>query len=89
MDVRNVRIMKDYPDKPCPDDNVYIDEAARDALHIQWGDEVLLVGRRSCVAKVLELKDEDTGAQVIRMNEKMLDNVYCCVGDELLLYDKE
>ena len=89
MDVRNVRILKEYPDNSCADDTVYIDDFARDALHINWGDEVLVVGRRRYAAKIAELRAEDTGAQVTRMNEKMLDNVYCCVGDEVLLYDKE
>lgn len=89
MDVRNVRIMRDYPDKPCPDDTVYVDDAARDALHVQWGEEALIVGRRRFAAKLQQLKPEDEGSQVIRMNENMLDKIYCCIGDEVLLYDKE
>ncbi len=89
MDPRNVRIMKPYSDGSCVDDTVYVDEAARDALHVKWGDEVLVLGRRRCHAKIAPLKEEDVGAQAVRMTEQMQDKTYCCVGDEVLLYQKE
>ncbi len=89
MDARNVRIMKPYADGSCEGGTVYVDEAARDALHIAWGDEALVVGRRRHPAKIAPLQDEDTGAYAIRMDEAMRDAVYCEVGDEVLLYSKE
>ena len=87
MDTRNLRIMQPYPDNSCADDTVYIDEYARGALHIDWGQPTLVVGRRKYQAKIAQLKPEDVGAQVVRMNQDMLDKVYCCVGDEILLYN--
>lgn len=86
MDPRNVRIMKPYADGSCANGTVYIDELARDALHLAWGEEILVVGRRRHPAKIAPIREEDGEAQAIRMNQDMLDKVYCCVGDEVLLY---
>lgn len=86
MDMRNVRIMNPYEDMDCDNQTIYIDESARDALHIDWEEEVMVVGRGKAKAKIKPLKKEDWGAQVVRMCEQMRDLVYCCVGDEVSLY---
>lgn len=89
MDARNVRILPPYIDRQCEDDTVYIDEKARYSLHAQWGDQVMVVGRNKRLATIQPLKEEDWGGQMIRMNQKMCENIYCCIGDEVLLYRKE
>lgn len=89
MDARNVRIMKPYVDSTCKEGVVYVDDDARSALHVQWGEHCLAVGRRKVKVEVQPLKDEDWNAQVIRMNDKLRQEIYCTVGDELLLYNLE
>lgn len=87
MDARNVRILKPYPDSK--ENTIYIDDPARNSLHIQWGEECMVVGRRKVKAQIQPLKDEDWYGQVTRMTDAMRDAVYCDLGDEVLLYDVE
>ena len=87
MDARNVKILPPYPDEAFPNDTIYIDEAARYALHASWGDRVKLVGRREFEAKIAELRGYDQGAQICRMNDKLMDAIFSEIGDQLLLYN--
>lgn len=88
MDARNVRILAPYSDG-CKENTVYIDDLARNSLHIKWGEECIVVGRRRVKAQIQPLKEEDCFGQVTRMTEAMRDAVYCEVGDEVLLYNVE
>ena len=49
----------------------------------------MAVGRKKVKVEIQPLNDEDWNAQVIRMNDQLRQEVYCTVGDELLLYNIE
>ncbi|MDO4477879.1 MAG: hypothetical protein Q4B73_02410 [Lachnospiraceae bacterium] len=89
MDPRNVRILRPYDDGSCEDNAIYVDDSARYALHIQWGEKCKVVGRRPAEAVVKELKPCDADGFICRMNESLRDALYVEVGDEVLLYDLE
>jgi hypothetical protein len=86
MDARNVKILPPYPDEAFPNDTIYIDDSARLALHANWGDKIKLIGRKECEAKIAELRSYDQGAQICRMNDKLMDDIFSVIGDQLLLY---
>ena len=89
MDARNVRVLRPREGGVCEPNTVYIDESARYALHTEWGGEITILGRQKFNAKIGQLQPDDCDGQICRMDDKLMDDLYICVGDEVLLYGKE
>lgn len=88
MDVKNVRVLKPYEDSNDSEPTIYIDEEARFALAVQWGEKVEVVGRRKCEAIVKALKEIDCGVQIARVNAALLQAAKVELGEEVLLQNE-
>jgi len=88
MDSRNVRILLIHPELECGDGEsvIFIDEAAREALNVDWGKEITVLGRNKVKAIIQKLHLHDCNAQVARMSACLLDKAGLTVGDEAMLY---
>lgn len=89
MDPRNVRVMKAYEDTNASDMTIYIDESARETLATEWGEQILVKGRRDVPAKIKPLNDIDSDAYVARVSPKLLEDLMVEYGENLLLYAAE
>ncbi|MEA5108377.1 MAG: hypothetical protein VB010_13620 [Sphaerochaeta associata] len=86
MDVKCVRVLRSYEDAKDTKKVIYIDEAARYALIKQWGDSVMVRGRRDVKnVQIKPLKELDQDGFIARASETLIDELYIEYGEEVLL----
>lgn len=84
MDARNVRVLRPYEE--AEDDTIYVDDNARVYLgSLEWGSEVLVIGRRRHRAVIKPLKEFDADGQIARMKESLRNKLMIEWGEEVLL----
>jgi hypothetical protein len=86
MDVKCVRVLRTYEDAQDTKKVIYVDEAARYSLIKQWGETVIVRGRRDVkdvVIKPLQALDKD--GFIDRASQALIDELYIEYGEEVLL----
>ena len=86
MDVRCVRLLRQYPD--AEDDNViYVDEPVREMMQCEWGAKIGIRGRNDATASIQPLRPEDRDVLIARVSQKTLDEAYVEYGEQVLLFE--
>ncbi|NLE15758.1 MAG: hypothetical protein GX626_07800 [Spirochaetales bacterium] len=86
MDVKCVRVLRSYENAKDSERVIYIDEAARYALIKQWGDSVMVRGRRDVKnVQIKALKELDQDGFIARASQALIDELYIEYGEEVLL----
>lgn len=86
MDVKCVRVLRPY-DKTDDTKNVlYVDEEARYSLMKQWGEKVMVKGRRDVKdVEIQPLKPMDQNGYIARAGQKLIDEMYIEYGEEIMI----
>ncbi|WP_332447027.1 hypothetical protein [Sphaerochaeta sp.] len=86
MDVKCVRVLRSYEDVPLDEHAIYIDESARYALIKQFGDRVMVRGRRDVKdVEIKPLRPLDQDGFIARAGQALIDQLYIEYGEEVQL----
>lgn len=86
MDTKCVRLLRPYPSADPAARAIHIDEDARYALMVQWGDPVTVKGRLDVKGVAVQpLEEMDQNGFVARVGQALLDELYVEYGEEVML----
>ncbi|MBT9777920.1 hypothetical protein GPL15_15565 [Clostridium sp. MCC353] len=86
MDAKCVRVLRPYEEADNKKRVIYIDEDARYSLMKQWGDTIIIKGRRDVKnVEIRPLKEMDQEGFIARMGSQLLDEVFVEYGEEVML----